>query len=89
LHSRYLELGNNTGSVALLDAAALTEGPGPHPLFNGISRVLITGLQEAPQVTQEGDSVLVEAKGVTARFAGAELERGDRRIQIRVPPGAP
>ena len=88
LHARFLRLGNGSGSLEALDTGtadveALTDGAGPHPLFNGVDRVEVGGLLE-PDVREDGDSVTVRASGFAAEFQGASLRRDARTITIRL-----
>lgn len=90
LHARFLRLGNGAGHVEVLDAdsadvEALTEGAGPHPLFNGVRRLVLTGLPE-PEVAEAGGTVGVRAPGLTAEFRGASVERGPREVTVRLSP---
>jgi hypothetical protein len=78
LHTRFLRLGNDAGQVEAIDSEgtdleALTEGIGPHPLFNGARRVGIAGLPK-PEIKTEGGKVEILAPGLTARFANARVE---------------
>ncbi len=88
LHARFLRVGNGAGSLEVLDSGdadleALTEGVGPHPLFNGVSRVEIVGL--AQPETHEADGVVtVRVPGFTATFRGAHLTRTGTVITIRL-----
>ncbi|MCB0719879.1 MAG: hypothetical protein KDD65_15640 [Bacteroidetes bacterium] len=88
LHTRFLKLGNDSGSLEMLDDGmshpeAVTVAAGDHPLFNGVREVVVAGLHE-PTVETRADSVLVEANGFHAAFAGAEVDRDDWRVTIRI-----
>jgi len=77
LHTRFLKLGNEAGSLEALDQSgvdieALTEGAGAHPLFNGVRRVTITGVAK-PETTTAGEGVTVRAPGVTIQLTKATL----------------
>ena len=77
LHTRFLRLGNDAGSLELLDQAgvdveALTEGAGAHPLFNGVRRVSIAGMGK-PETSTEGGRVTVRAPGVTIQFSNVTV----------------
>lgn len=84
LHTRFLKLGNDAGTLEVLDRAALTDAAGDHPLFNGVAKLLVTGLDAEPTVEQRGDTVRVTAPGVTGEFRGATVERTERAITIRL-----
>jgi hypothetical protein len=83
LHTRYLRLGNGAGRLEVLNAEALTDGAGPHPLFQGVRRVELTGLPE-PKVSEAGGKVLVDVPGLTLEFAGASFTRNGKEITVRV-----
>ena len=88
LHSRFLKVGNDAGQLEFLDSDSvdvegLTVGVGPHPLFNGISRVEISGLS-MPQVSEDKGVVTVRAPGLTATFSGATATRSGEVITVRL-----
>jgi hypothetical protein len=85
LHRRYLELGDGSSSLKVLDAQALTEAAGEHPLFNGVKDLRMTGLAAEPKVRQEGDFTVIEAAGLTARLKGAKVEKGDGALKVILP----
>jgi hypothetical protein len=84
LHSRWLKLGNGAGSVEVLNARAVTESAGKHPLFEGIRRVTVTGIRAEPKVRETPSGVAIEAAGVAGEFAGARAERKGRTITVRL-----
>ncbi|MGH9670408.1 MAG: hypothetical protein ACRD3A_09880 [Terriglobales bacterium] len=83
LHTRWLKLGNAGGTIEVLDHASLTEGAGPHPLFNGARKLTVTGLAE-PKVTDAGGRVTIDVPGAKGTFAGT-LERDSQTLRIRLP----
>ena len=93
LHTRFLQLGNDARDVQAIDEGsadieALTEGAGPHPLFNGVRRITVAGLSK-PEVTTSGDSVVVQAPGFTARLRHASARTEGSEIRLRLTPPAP
>jgi hypothetical protein len=84
LHTRWVKLQNSAGSLEVLDARAVTESAGTHPLFEGVRRVTVTGIREEPQVTDSATGIVLKARGVTAEFGGARLERQGRTITVVV-----
>lgn len=70
LHTRHLQLSGGGGTIEILNRAALTEGAGPHPLFNGVRRIVLTGFAAEPRLV-EGKLI---ADGVTAELRGAKVE---------------
>jgi hypothetical protein len=85
LHRRFLKLGNGTSAVEVLDRESLTEAAGAHPLFNGVKRLIVTGLAAEPKIRQEGGAVIVEADGVTATLKGARVEKGEKTVRVVLP----
>jgi hypothetical protein len=82
LHSRFLKLGNDRGTVELLGQAALTEGrAGQHPLFNGVRRVTIPGLL-AMAVRDSAGVLLVQANGVQARMRGMTADTTGTTVSV-------
>jgi hypothetical protein len=73
LHTRYLDLEADSGTIEVLGRDALTVAVGPHPLFGGLRRVTVTGLAARPAVTQSDDGVTLTAEKVTMRFAAARI----------------
>jgi hypothetical protein len=89
LHTRFLALGNDAGDIRVIDEAGadietLTEAAGEHPLFNGVRRVVITGLAE-PAVSEDGGRITLRTPGLDAAFTGATLTRGRREMVISLP----
>lgn len=89
LHTRWLVLGHDAARVEVMDHAALTTAAGEHPLFQGVSRLLVTGLPGPPEIAREGDVVRLEAPALEAEVRGASVERSGRRIVVRLPETPP
>ena len=70
LHTRFLRLSGEEGTLEILDRAVLTEAAGAHPLFNGVRRVVLTGFATKPEV-KDGK---LRADGVSAILKGARVE---------------
>jgi hypothetical protein len=82
LHTRFVKLGNEAGSIQVLGRASLTEAAGAHPLFNGVRRLTVTGLAAPPDVSARGDTVTVSAEGISGEFRGAAISREDRKVVV-------
>ncbi len=89
LHTRFLVVGSEAGTVEIMGGAALTEGVGPHPLFNGVRRLLLTGLGEKPLVVGEGARVSVTAGPCTADLSGAVVSVCDSTVTVCLGGGEP
>ena len=70
--------------TAQTDLEALTEGAGPHPLFNGIRRVVVAGLAK-PQVETGEDGLSVRADGFSATFSAADVHWGREELVVQLP----
>jgi hypothetical protein len=86
LHSRYLKLGNDDGTIECR-GRALTQAAGNNPLVNGVRHLTITGLQRAPSISQSAGSVQVTADSVGADFRHAVVRTVGQKVTIEV--GAP
>lgn len=84
LHTRWLRLANESGTLEVLGRAALTKAAGAHPLFNGIREVAFTGFADPPVVRQSHDTVTIDAPGFAAQFRGVQLERADSTLTLRL-----
>ncbi len=85
LHTRWIKLGNDSGSLEVLGRRCLTESAGKHPLFEGVRRATVTGLPSEPQVEETAGAVKVTAKGLTLEFRGARVERSARTLRVVIP----
>jgi len=86
LHTRFLKLGNENGVLEVMGGTALTEEVGPHPLFNGVRRVILAGLETEPQVEIEGEHVSISSPSLNADFIGAGVQRSGSQVIVRLSP---
>ena len=82
LHTRWIKLGNASGSLEVLDRHCLTEGAGKHPLFEGVARATITGLTSKPRVEETASAVRVTTEGLTLEFRGARVSQDGQTVTI-------
>jgi hypothetical protein len=86
LHTRFLRMGNASGSVETLQRAALTQGrAGSHPLFGGVQVETIAGLQSAPSMSDSAGTLVLSGQGVTGRLRGARVDTSGQTVRIRLP----
>lgn len=88
LHTRYLKLGNAAGEVEVIGRSSLSEAAGAHPLFDGVRRLIVTGLPTAPEIAEtdgSGGALTVKAEGLTGELRGATVERDGKVVTIRLP----
>lgn len=84
LHTRWLVLGHDAARVEVMDHAALTTAAGEHPLFQGVARLVVTGLSGPPEIVREGDVVRLRAPVLEAEVRGGSVERSGREIVVRL-----
>ena len=89
LHARHVRLGNDAGAVEALDAGdvdveALSEGVGPHPLFDGVHTVTVAGLVAEPVVEERDGMARITAPGLTVELRGATVQRAGRVVTVRL-----
>lgn len=84
LHRRLLKLGSDAGSLELLGTAALTRGLPGHPLFQGVDRVIVTGLPTDPLEREADGRCSLAAEGLQGEVA-CTVERAEHVVRIRLP----
>jgi hypothetical protein len=89
LHTRWIKLGNASGSLEVLDRHCLTEGAGKHPLFEGVARATITGLPSEPRIEETDGAVEISEKGLTLTLRGARVTRDGQTVTITLGPRPP
>jgi hypothetical protein len=83
-HSRYIRLGNRTGTVEVFGRSSLTEAAGAHPLFNGIRALTVSGLASEPIVTESDNMISIKADGLAAEFRGATVQKEGETLTVRL-----
>lgn len=83
LHTRWLRLSNGVDRIEVLDRAVLTEPAGAHPLFDGVRRLVIAGLERAPELVAGDSLLIVRAAGVEATLVRAVAATSGRTTVIR------
>lgn len=86
LHTRFLKLGNESGALEVMGDTVFTEAVGPHPLFNGVRRLILAGLETEPQVEIEAEHVRISLPSFSADFTGANVQRSGRQVIVRLGP---
>jgi hypothetical protein len=86
LHTRWIKLGNSSGSLEVLGRHCLTEGRGKHPLFEGIHRATITGLPTEPRIEEADGEVKLSENGLTLTLRGARVTRDGQTVTITLSP---
>jgi hypothetical protein len=86
LHTRFLSIGNDACKATAIDEnhvdiEALTEGFGPHPLFNGVRRAVIAGLGK-PVITTSGDRVTIATSGLQLECSRASVREAHGEITV-------
>ena len=81
LHTRWLRLAGTTGRFEA-QRTCLSRGVSEHPLFAGLSELVVAGLAHKPDVTVEGTTVTLHAEGLSASFDPARIEWGENELAI-------
>jgi hypothetical protein len=86
LHTRFVSVANDACKATAIDEGGvdvevLTEGFGPHPLFNGVRRAEIAGLTK-PVVTTEGDRVTIATSGLQVECPRATVKEGANEVRV-------
>ena len=89
LHTRFLVLGNDAGTVELIDEEsadieAVTVAVGAHPLFSGVHQLSVVGFGP-PEVREQGDNVTMVAKGLKLSLRGAVIRRSGDTLFVSLP----
>jgi len=84
LHTRWIAMQNAAARIEVLDRASATESAGAHPLFNGVRRLVVTGLPAAPALAGPDSALTVRAPGVDATLRGAHIESSATRTVVRI-----
>ncbi len=95
VQANFITLAGARGSVALTNpgftrnafagTVVLTVAAGRHPLADGIRRVTVVGLAEAPHVARGDETVTVTAPGLRIELRGAQLRADSEALRITVP----
>jgi hypothetical protein len=89
LHTRWIVLGNDWGKMEALDSdkadiTVLTEGSGPHPLFNGVTRATVV-TRDKPSVNIWGEHrVEVKAAGFSIKVEHADIDQQEKTVHIQL-----
>ncbi len=83
LHTRFLKLGNEKGCLEVMGGAVLTEGVGPHPILNGVHRLILAGLEKEPKIEVRDGRVVVDLPFFSADFHGAAVEKSGKTLFMR------
>jgi hypothetical protein len=84
LHTRWVKLGNKSGAIEIMNHASLTEGVGPHPLFNGEKRLIVTGLGPVSFTDKDG-KVAITSDAAKGTFAGASVTQQGQTVVVNLP----
>jgi len=84
LHTRFLKLGNESGALEVMGDAVLTDEVGPHPLFNGVRRLILAGLEAEPLVEVEGEHVRISSPTFNADFTGASVQVSRGQVTVHL-----
>lgn len=84
LHKRMLKLSGKAGSFEAMDRKTLTTAKGPHPLYNGIIRIVVTGIIDAPDIEENEGSHKISTPKIKAVLKNATMEKTGQKITVRL-----
>jgi hypothetical protein len=84
LHKRWFAISNGSGNLEVMDRESLSEPAGAHPLFQGIRRLTLSGLESAPEVQQTDSTLVVRARGLDAKFRHGRVERRGDTVVVHI-----
>jgi len=84
LHTRMLQLGNDAGSLEILNHGSMTTAAGAHPLFDGVRKWTAAGLEAQPEIQRDGDKISITAPSVKVSFTGAETELQPQAVAVHL-----
>lgn len=79
LHSRMVKLSNDQADIQVIGRAVITEAAGEHPLFQGVRRITIAGLEDLSVSGRAmgGGPIRLRAEGLEIVVEGAEMRGGE------------
>ena len=93
-HNHFVSLVARQGTIELTNpgfvrytfggVVTLTVPAGRHPLSDGIRQVTIVGIEGAPKIGRDGDTVTLEASGVRLTLRGVEARVDGEAVRITV-----
>lgn len=83
LHTRFSKFGNDAGAIETMGRMSLSTGVGTHPLFQGVQRVVVSGVGKPTIVEVDGITTLT-VDGVAATFKGARLDMREREVHLQL-----
>jgi hypothetical protein len=86
VHRRFLRLSKDGLSVEIINRTTLTEPAGNHPLFNGIRRLLVSGLADEPSIQELPGKVVVTGEGVRIEGRVRSVRRQECAIRLEAGP---
>jgi hypothetical protein len=82
LHKRWLKLAGDRAELEILDAESITEGTKEHPLFNGVKKIIISGLKNKPDVIREDKKINIKTDNISISIENAETEMKENVLLI-------
>jgi len=84
LHTRMLHLSGQAGSFEAMDQTSLTVAKGPHPLYNGVIKIMVTGIEKEPDIEETKNKLLISTPKTKTCILNAEVERAERKVTVRL-----
>jgi hypothetical protein len=84
LHKRWLKLCNNQGCIEIINHKSITEPMGDHPLFQGVKKVTVAGLDKEPAIEKVDDKLSLKMEGINLQFEDAEMQKTENCLIIKL-----
>lgn len=84
LHRRWMKLGNEAGFIEALNRSVVTFSAGQHPLFNGVARMVVAGLDSLPSITQDSGATRIDGVGLSGRLQNARADTVGQVITVHL-----
>lgn len=82
LHKRWLKLCNTQGCIEIINHKSITEPMGDHPLFQGVKKVTVAGLDKEPAIEKVDNKLSLKMEGISVEFEDAEMQRNGNSLII-------
>lgn len=86
LHTRFVKLGNDRGSLEVLDRPTLTSPAGAHPMFNGLRTATVAGLPADLRIEKTPTGIRARAPGFQLDLRNARADTCGKVITIGLLP---
>lgn len=84
LHNRFIVLGNSSGSIEVMQHVSLTKAAGDHILFSGVKEIIVSGIENKPEIEEKAGELFLESTGLKLKFKKAKYSIDGMSIKIEL-----